>query len=558
MDFTAIMVALGTLVGIEVLYTVYHFWNKHQQQTAVFQNWGEHSSSGSFSKDELAFIKAQTQEHYEAFQIDDITWNDLDMDVVYQQMNQCLSAAGDQALYHMLRNPLYDPSAITSRHEMLEWAMQDEKGRNLIRSALIKTDSRGEIAIDSLYTKPKSVKMTSQPLVYIMAGLPILLLFVGIFYWPVLVYVFLIGFVNCILAGSIRKNMADDFDSALYLYSYARSLQAISGAELNPAIHKHYPLRKTAESLSSIKRSLFPDIHSGDGFFLLIIGNALLGEAFTYYRLRDHLFKYRESIQAAVKIVGEMDAFISTASYYQTLSKTCTAEFIDEHTLTAKTMIHPLLQNPVPNDVDLKRNILISGSNASGKSTYLKMIAINTILAQSFGFALADSYQAGIFQLYTSMSLSDSLEANDSYFVAEIKSIKRILDHIQDDIPILCMIDEILRGTNTGERIAAASEVLMALSRSQALCLAATHDLELTRILLHHYHNRHFTESLQDDQMKFDYHIHEGASHSRNALALLTRLEFDAKVVEQAEEQLQYYEANGVWKKMREVSRNEK
>ena len=186
------------------------------------------------------------------------------------------------------------------------------------------------------------------------------------------------------------------------------------------------------------------------------------------------------------------------------------------------------------------------------------MIAINTIFAQSFGFALAASYRACIFQIYTSMSLRDSLETNDSYFVAEIKSIKRILDHIHDEIPILCMIDEILRGTNTGERIAAASEVLMALSRSQALCLAATHDLELTRILSNHYQNRHFTESLQDDQMQFDYHIHEGASHSRNALALLTRLDFDRNVVKQAEEQLQYYETNGVWKKLREVSGYEK
>lgn len=558
MDFTAVVVTLGVLVGIEVIYTIYHFWSKHQQQTAVFQNWGEHSSSGSFSKDELAFIKEQTQEHYEPFQVDDITWNDLDMDIVYQQMNQCLSAAGDQALYHMLRNPLYDPAAITQRHAMLEWAMNDEAGRNLIRSALIKTDSRGEIAIDALYTKPKNVKMISQPLVYILAGLPVFFLITGIFYWPILTYAFLIGFINCFLANSIRKNMADDFDSALYLYSYARSLQAISKASLPPFIQDQYPLKKTAKALGSIKRSLFPDIHSGDGFFLLIIGNALLGEAFTYYRLRDHLFQHRKNIETAVTIIGEMDALISTASYYQTLTKTCTAEFVSDHILEAKTMIHPLLENPVPNDVDLHQNILISGSNASGKSTYLKMIAINTIFAQSFGFALAASYRACIFQIYTSMSLRDSLETNDSYFVAEIKSIKRILDHIHDEIPILCMIDEILRGTNTGERIAAASEVLMALSRSQALCLAATHDLELTRILSNHYQNRHFTESLQDDQMQFDYHIHEGASHSRNALALLTRLDFDRNVVKQAEEQLQYYETNGVWKKLREVSRHEK
>ena len=144
--------------------------------------------------------------------------------------------------------------------------------------------------------------------------------------------------------------------------------------------------------------------------------------------------------------------------------------------------------------ISAKGGILVTGSNASGKSTFLKNIAINAILAQTIGTCVCSSYRAPFFRVLTSMALRDDLSEGDSYFIVEIKSMKRILDESQKNVPMLCIIDEVLRGTNTIERIAASSRILGSLVKEYVLAFAATHDIELTYILEGVYTNYHFEE----------------------------------------------------------------
>ena len=103
--------------------------------------------------------------------------------------------------------------------------------------------------------------------------------------------------------------------------------------------------------------------------------------------------------------------------------------------------------------------MLLTGSNASGKSTFLKSVALNAILAQTIYTVMADSYRAPYFRIYSSMALKDNLMGNESYFIVEIKSLKRIYESADEKVPMLCLIDEVLRGTNTVERIAASSQI---------------------------------------------------------------------------------------------------
>lgn len=251
----------------------------------------------------------------------------------------------------------------------------------------------------------------------------------------------------------------------------------------------------------------------------------------------------------AIEVIGKLDAAYAIVSFKQTHVVTCKAQYTDEVVMDSEAMYHPMLVNAVANDVHMKHNLLISGSNASGKSTFLKMIALNALFAQSFGFAFAKSYRSCNFRIYTSMSLRDSLEDGDSYFITEIKAVKRILDADENGAPILCMIDEILRGTNTNERIAAASEILKSLCNNHTLALGATHDIELTKILSNHYENVHFNETIKDKQMVFDYKLKTGPSDSRNAIALLDILGYDSQLVKRADKRLSLFEQNGIWQK---------
>lgn len=196
--------------------------------------------------------------------------------------------------------------------------------------------------------------------------------------------------------------------------------------------------------------------------------------------------------------------------------------------------MHPLLSGGVSNSASIERSMLITGSNASGKSTFLRTLAINQILAQTIFTTVSKSYETTFFNIMSSMAIKDSLFNNESYFIVEIKSIKRLLDRCNDDIPLLCFIDEILRGTNTVERISASTVILKELEKANTISIIATHDIELTYLLEKVYENYHFREKIGKDDIYFDYKLRNGRSQTRNAIALLKIIGFSDKIIEDA------------------------
>ena len=129
-----------------------------------------------------------------------------------------------------------------------------------------------------------------------------------------------------------------------------------------------------------------------------------------------------------------------------------------------------------------------------------------------------------------------------------IKSLKRILNESRKGAPLLCIIDEVLRGTNTIERIAASSRILASLRRENLLVFAATHDVELTYILEKKYSNYHFEEEIRGNEIVFNYLLQKGRATSRNAISLLEVIGYDKKLVEDAREAAEEFEREGVWK----------
>ena len=146
------------------------------------------------------------------------------------------------------------------------------------------------------------------------------------------------------------------------------------------------------------------------------------------------------------------------------------------------------------------------------------------------------------------MALSDSIETNESYYIVEIKSLKRILDAAgKNNDQILAFVDEVLRGTNTVERIAASSHILESLNRENVICFAATHDIELTYILENIYSNYHFNEEIIDNDILFSYKLHKGRAKTRNAIKLLGIIGYDESVIKAAENSAKRFESEGIW-----------
>ena len=209
---------------------------------------------------------------------------------------------------------------------------------------------------------------------------------------------------------------------------------------------------------------------------------------------------------------------------------------------------HPLLTHPVKNTIRAERGVLLTGSNASGKSTFLKTCILNAVLAQTVHTCTAESYRAPLFRIFTSMALRDDLAGGDSYYIVEIKSLKRILSAaMAGGPPILCAVDEVLRGTNTVERIAASTQILKSLHRDGVLCFAATHDIELTDLLAEDYDNYHFEEEIVDGDIRFPYRLLPGKATTRNAIKLLELIGYDREIIERAESLAGRFLSEGSW-----------
>ena len=173
-----------------------------------------------------------------------------------------------------------------------------------------------------------------------------------------------------------------------------------------------------------------------------------------------------------------------------------------------------MVKNCVGNPVLLNKPVLITGSNASGKSTYLKTVAINTLMAHTIGTCLAESWTSVPPFPITSMALRDSILDGESYFIAEIKSFKRIFSAVNPRIKCLCIVDEVLRGTNTIERLRHRQGVLESLARQNICLMAATHDQELADILEEIFENMHFEEIVTDSEVSLDYRGQRGKGNN--------------------------------------------
>ena len=197
----------------------------------------------------------------------------------------------------------------------------------------------------------------------------------------------------------------------------------------------------------------------------------------------------------------------------------------------------------VGNDVGLRsagRALIVTGSNMSGKSTLLRAIGANAVLASAGAPVCARSLRIGPLRVATSMRIEDSLEGGVSHFYAELYRLKRILDLSKSPGPparegsspaaVLFLLDEILHGTNSRERIVGARAVVRELVARGALGMVSTHDLGITvleRELEGRVENTHFEEQVQGEMMTFDYILRPGVVHSSNALRLMRAVGID-------------------------------
>jgi hypothetical protein len=562
MDIPIILLVGATLVFIAASSIISTHKAKRKLRERLGRSWGK-LPEGKYRPGDLESIASyfmnSRKNNPNQFFIDDITWHDLDMDDLFIRLNETETSAGEEVLYRLLREPSFNPEVLRNRREWIESLRNGGKERLNIQLILARMGKKRWLKVTDYFFSSEPPRRWKTALYRLLAAAAVAAPFTIVLHAGLgTLLVFLVCSINMLVYSKRKAEIEDD----LAAFANIVGLVVCAGKILNAD-----PAALRSGDLLSRLRQRYDRIRDigRRGFFLFYIQTGtlmdlaydvvrviLLKELIDYEYICRAVAERREDIRDAYDIVGLIDCLIAVASFRTGVSYYCEPHFVGLKPETPLKLefddiYHPLIQDPVPNSLEMDRSVLVTGSNASGKSTFLKTVAINAILAQSVHTCLARRYSSPLCTVLTSMALRDNMKNGESYFVVEIRSLKRILDSLNSDIPCLCMIDEVLRGTNTIERIAASSQMLLQLSGENCLCIAATHDIELTYILETRYRNLHFHESVTRDGIVFDYRLYEGRAVSRNAIKLLRLMGYGDEIVDEAEKRADRFMNRGFW-----------
>jgi hypothetical protein len=484
--------------------------------------------------------------------VDEVTWNDLEMDNIFHRIDTCSSFAGEQILYTTLHRQFarqIDLEQLECKVEHFA-ANPDER---LSMQLLLCQIGKDEVSyylpnflnnLDAFQVKGIYFYRVMQ-IVLALSFLPAIL-----FHNPIYLVATAILFLTNMVIYTLKKMQYEIYLQSLG--SITRIVKAARRIVSNSKDCSYEALFSDLEEMVQPFHRLIRMIgqmqanmtlrYSGDMILLLydyIIG-ATLRDFTTYARVIKVLKGKREDFRKLFETLGEIDMAISIASFRESLPLYCKPSFNKERCMELEGIYHPLIDDPVYNSITLTRNGLITGSNASGKSTFIKAVAINAILAQSIYTCTANRLLLQYGQVITSMTVRDDLTAGESYYIKEIKYLNRIIQSFSKDRLVICVIDEILRGTNTKERIAAAYAILQYINRCNCIALVATHDIELTELLQEGYENFHFHETIQDRDILFDYRLYNGPSDTQNAIKLLDYGGFPEDIIRDAQKGITY------------------
>jgi hypothetical protein len=477
--------------------------------------------------------------------LDDRTWGDLDLDDVFAVVDRTESTLGQHALYHRLRTaPLGDHldafEALVSRME------SDAGARERAQVALARLQDPHGYDLWWL-TRSDAIEVHPWYALFPALAAATLALIVLAPFWPQAVVA-----AFAAIGVSVFVRMATDarigalaraFRQIAPVISAGRSLRFISGTDVDPLVGSLQRDAPTLGRLKTIARWI-----SGDPFMLparagmlAVLLNDVVAVVYEYLNLAlllDANGVYfgaralRARAPALLRVAaaaGEVDAAISIASLRAEQTEWTRPHFHAPGCDVSWTDVrHPLLADPVPNSIVLMagHGALITGSNMSGKSTFLRTIGVATVMAQTVHTCLAQEYVAPVLIVRSCIGRSDDLSSGKSYYMAEVETLLALVAASNSPNPHLFLLDELFRGTNAVERIAAGDAVLRELlsdaERARPhVVLAATHDGELVDLLPDIYDARHFGDSVGPDGLIFNHRLGPGPATTRNAIALL-------------------------------------
>lgn len=469
---------------------------------------------------------------------------DLNIDAVFAKLDRCKSKIGQQYLYAMLQHPIANQEKLDERNAAIQFFQEQEESRIAVQLELQRLNEQLSYSIPNIIFDWKLDAATNKLLVLVLSISPLFIL--GLSIWVSKSFALLLAlnfFINLLFHYRNKDRVAffiSPFSQIPALRACALRLSRIDPRFQNDEVHAACKRLSTFGRYQFLLHSEKPGQNEFSAFlwlFLEYLKITFLVEINLLDRCLEISRNAKSEIHTLYKYAGKLDSYQSVASYRTGLSYYCIPEFDDgQPRLVLEEAFHPLLDPCQPNSlISETKGIIITGSNMSGKTTFIRTVALNAILAQTICTVCASKYRSAFFNVHTAIGTQDNLLAGKSYYKEEIDAIQYFVQQTKTAGAFnLFVIDELFKGTNTMERVAAAKGVLEYLIKGENMVLVSTHDLELPDLLRPAYDLYHFQESVGADGYVFDFKIKKGVLKTRNAIRLLEVSGFPEEIIKSA------------------------
>jgi DNA mismatch repair ATPase MutS len=463
---------------------------------------------------------------------------------MFQYLNRTATVEGRQRLANWLQKPLKEKVEIEKRQEAVKelagmplWRLDFLTEGNLFQETEVQYDeirnwSEMELGLDRANWLKWMIRIV--PAITVLAAIPAVL-GVSNFYLVAMVFVqFLL-----LLAFTKQVNYYFGFfgRKSDLLAKYMQLLKLIEEKEFRSPYLCELKRKVTEPSAGKIfgeLKSLVKEFEYRQNILVGVVLNGL----FTWdircvYKLWLWHKQNHDRLARWLEIIAQVDAFISLANYANNHSDFVFPEITDqEFALCATELGHPLLKKDkrVNNDIEIEgwsKIMIVTGANMAGKSTFLRTVGTNILLAGMGAPVCATSMKIRPVDLYTNMRTTDSLLKDESYFFAELKRIKAVLDRLAAGEQIFVILDEMLKGTNSIDKLNGSKELVRKLAQQPCAAMIATHDLKLSDMekeLPQQVFNKCFEIRIENNELIFDYKLSEGVTQTMNATFLMKKM----------------------------------
>ena len=456
---------------------------------------------------------------------------DLNIDNLFEALDYTSSAVGRQYFYHLLCTDKV--STVASHEQLVQKLKEDIALRRRLTALLGKLENPYAYSIvDLLSEKPHEYSRRYLTILQICRWLPLLFFVATLIVKtsPIPFFCLIVSYLfNGLLHFKQKNLLSCYFYSIPQLYKLMTVFYALKEepafAAIKGEMKEPEQLHKLYRNLEKFRFGIALESESAMAVYMI----TELINIFTLHATINIVHSFKD-IQFLKKEVGQVFSFVG---YLDVLHSICTLRenvpYFCHPTATGKeeklntlSVYHPLISNCVGNELILTdKSVLITGSNMSGKTSFMRTIAINLLTGKTINTCFAHGFSIDTdMKVYSVICTKDDLLEGKSYFFKEAENVKRALEESEKGNRLI-ILDELFKGTNTTERIAINATLLSMLSQNGNIIFASTHDLKLAELLKGKYEFYHFCETIVNDKLTFDYKLHPNICKEGNAIRIL-------------------------------------